>query len=330
MTSTLLDYQLSVTDLPDEAFLGQLSFFTITETDVNFDHARKRLDELGIEPVGMRKRLRPVDAYKKAASEVARKFDRRGDEHHSFLVRQVGQDSETSHRHVVLERAIYKTGQRRKLSYDVVATIVYDRTEEDVTVTRLDPAGYTFTTEEQEWLDGHLDGMNERFQHWCTHLDAHAVRTFVRDYLSHISAISVRPNGSLYFVPQTRLDEVKNLATWVREMGSQFHAIPLLKIDDQKEMLSEAYELDLLTEIGQLTNDISKIMANPDRTITQDTFDDYTEKAATLIARTDEYSDLLETHLTSANTAAGAFKIQVLQMASRIKAPGERRKMKGA
>jgi hypothetical protein len=330
MTETLLDYQLAVNTLPDEAFLGQLTYFTITETDVNFETAKQLLDDLGLQPVGMRKRLRGVDAYKKAANEVAHKFDRRGDEHHSFLVRQVGQDSETSHRHIVLERAIYKTGQRRKLAYDVVATVVYDRTENDVTVTKMDPVGYTFNAEEKAWLDIHLDGLAGRFEHWSTHLDAHAVRTFVRSYLSHMSAISVRPNGSLYFVPQTKLDELTSLAAWVKKVGSSFHTVPLLKIEEQKEMLSEAYEQDLLTEIGQLTDEITKILKSPTRTITQDTFDAYADQAATLMARTDEYADLLETHLSSASTAAGAFRIQVLQMASRIKTPGERKKMKAA
>jgi hypothetical protein len=328
MTDTLTDYKISVNDLPDEAFLGQLTYFTITESDVNFEKAVQLLDDIGLDPHGMRKRIRTVDAYKKATKDVAHKFDRRGSERHSILVREVGQDTDTSHRHIVLERAIYKTGQKRKLAYDVVGTVVYDRSEEDVTITRIDPIGYTFLPEEKLWLDTHLDGLEERYKHWCTHLDAHAIRTFVRTYLSSMSAISVRPNGSLYFVPQTKKDDLSLLRDWVSQVGSSFHTVPLLRVDDQKEMLSEAYELDLLTEIGQLTDEISKILASPDRTITQDTFDRYTDQAALLMARTDEYSDLLETHLTSSSTAAGAFRIQVLKMASRIKTPGERKKMK--
>lgn len=325
--TTLTDYKISVNTLPDEAFLGQLTYFTITESDVNFETAVQLLDDLGLKPYGMRKRIRTVDAYKKATKEVAHKFDRQGDERHSILVREVGQDSDTSHRHIVLERAIYKTGQRRKLAYDVVGTVVYDRSEEDVTVTRIDPIGYTFRPEERAWLDLHLGGLEDRYKHWCVHLDAHAIRTFVRKYLEGLSAISVRPNGSLYFVPQTKKDDLELLRLWVAQVGSQFHTVPLIRVDDQKEMLSEAYELDLLTEIGQLSDEITKILAAPDRTITQDTFDRYTEQAATLMARTDEYSDLLETHLTSSSTAAGAFRIQVLKMASRIKTPGERKKL---
>jgi hypothetical protein len=68
------NYSDAITALPDEAFLGSLLFFSICRADVNLDQARAELIAAGLPTDGLRKNLRPVDAFRKASKRFEKKF----------------------------------------------------------------------------------------------------------------------------------------------------------------------------------------------------------------------------------------------------------------
>lgn len=336
-TSTLNKYANEVAlKVPDEAILGNLVWFSVNQADVPLEKARKDLEALGLSTATLRKRLRPIDAFKKATNSLAKGGILNDDGNESnFLVRQVGQDAETSHRHVVLERVHVKSGKRRRLSFDKVAEIVYTRgtwdkkTNEvindflDVNVTL--GAGLELTKREAEWLNNNINAVPERFEHWKTHLDTHAVRTFVREYLYALSGVCVRESGGVYFVRQSHAATIGSLAQWVKSIGSDLHALPLLDLVDQRQMLLKAFEEETIAEVERLSAELSKILSNPDRSITEDTFAQYRDKASELIAKADEYSSMLGMKLKRSGTELEMFKMQTLQLASRVKVPKSRR-----
>jgi hypothetical protein len=338
MTSTVTDYAAAAAALPDEYFLGQVVSFTICEQDIELDAARALLATHNLRTDTMRKRLRPIDAFKKAANEIAVKFDRdvQG-EQHSLLVRPVGQDSAESHRHIVFERAIFKTGQRRRVEHETIWKLMYDRgkrlkdgtiqddsiyVEQQTTI-----GGVSLTAEEQAWVDEHIgangDKLRERFDHWRTHLDSHAMRTFVREYVVDLlGGISIKGNsGGQYFVQQKHAAELRDLMAFVKEIGSKMHTIPLLDIVEQREMLAEAFIEETMDVIRAEMAELNKILANPTRTITEATYDEKVAKAVTLIAKHGEYSTLLDKNLDRADTELQIYKTQALSLFSRVKQP---------
>ena len=335
-SSTVSAYTTAAGDLPDEYFLGQVVSFTITEADVNLDDMRAELAARNLRPDTLKKRLRPVDAFKKAANDVATKFAKRNDEQHSLLVRPVGQDSAESHRHVVFERAVFKTGQRRRVEHETVWKLIYDRGRRDRQGNITDDAiyaeeqvlvGVALEPEEQTWLDTHIghDGarLRERYEHYRTHLDSHGVRAFVREYLYLLGATNIKSNGGggLYFVPQKHASEVRDLMDLVKSIGSDMHLIPLLDIVEQRDMLAEAFVAETMDEIRATTVEINKILGDPSRTITDGTFDQYAAKAAALITKAKDYQTMLDTTLDHANLELQVFQTNTLSLASRIRKP---------
>ena len=338
MTSTVTDYAAAAAALPDEYFLGQIVSFTICEQDIELEAARDLLTTHNLRTDTMRKRLRPIDAFKKAANEIAVKFDRDTmGEQHSLLVRPVGQDSAESHRHIVFERAIFKTGQRRRVEHETIWKLMYDRGKRLKDGTIVDDSiyveqqgtigGVTLTAEEQAWVDDKIgpDGskLRERFDHWRTHLDSHAMRTFVREYIVDLlGGISIKGNsGGQYFVQQKHAAELRDLMAFTKEIGSRMHTIPLLDIVEQREMLAEAFINETMDEIRAEMVELNKIMANPTRTITEATYDEKVAKAATLLAKHAEYSGLLDHTLEVADTEIQFYKTQALSLFNRVKKP---------
>jgi hypothetical protein len=332
---TVSAYSTAATALPDEYFLGQIVYFTITEADVPLEHLQEQIEQLGLRADRLKKRLRPIDAFKKAAGDVETKFRRSVDTQHAILVRPVGQDTQESHRHVVLERAQFRVGQRRRVVHDTVLKLIYSRGARDANNLpvgdgiHIEPVvvpGLVLLPEERAWLDRIVgdDGaaLRQRYQHYQTHLDSHGVRSFVREYLNDLGAVNVKGNtGGLYFVHQKHAGEVRDLAKLVQGIGSQMHLIPLLDIVEQRDMLAEAFIADTLEEVRQLSAEMSRILDDPKRSITEKTYDDYAANAARLIEKARSYQQLLDRGLDRATIEVDVFQRKTLNLIQRIRRP---------
>jgi hypothetical protein len=329
------NYADAASKLPDGYFLGQIVSFTITEADVNLDDLRKQITDLGLRDETLKKRLRPIDAFKKACNDVAEKFTKTVDAQHSFMVRPVGQDAQESHRHIVLERAIFKTGQKRRVVHDTVIKLIYNRgyrdkdgkvVDDGIYVEPVYVPGLNLSAEEQGWLDQQVgeEGVHlkDRYEHYSTHLDSHGVRTFVREYLYMLGAINVKENGGgLYFVQQKHVEELRDLAKLINDIGSKMHLIPLLDIVEQRDMLAEAFIADTMDEVRALSVEMGKILKDPSRTITESTYDAYAGKAAGLIEKAREYHQLLDRNLDTADFELDIFQKKTLKLTKRIRRP---------
>lgn len=321
-------YQDFVDTLPDDALLGNLVWFTISNADVPFDKIHDDLAKYNLADHGLRKRIRPIDAFKKATKIVATNFGKTADGVNSaLLVRQVGQDSDLSYRHVMLERAEYKAGRKRRLVYEQVGEMVLNRGSIDkdgkytgysIKVSRLDRPDIDFTDAEDAWLDEQMGQVAPTFQHMMTHLDSHAIRTFVREYLYALSAILAKENGGVYFVPQVNVDELRRLRGWVESIGSSMDLMPLVNFDESREMLVDSFEQDALREVQQASAEITKILNNPNRGIREATYDQYATQASDLIKKLGDYRDLLGDKLETAADQLTMFKMQLMELVDRI------------
>lgn len=340
MTSTTIhsvhgvdDYAKRVQSIvPSEHLLGNILWFSISDADVNYATAKKELEARNLDTSYLRKRLRPIDAFKKSCRDIDKKFPVRDDGIQSrFMANAVGHDKETSHRHVVLERAYVATGKKRRLVYDTVAEIVFYRGElnsegeytgfrVDIVRKNLDLIGIDLTDQEDAWLTSMLRGLVGRFDHYRTHLDSHAVRSYVRDHLTGLRATCVKSNGGVYFVQQSHTDTVAAISDWVRSIGSEFHMMPLVDLGDQREMVRAAYEDEVIGEVERLSHEIASVL-NEGRNITESTFDAYNDRVADLMGKHREYSLMLNDKLELAHERIDIFKRQTLTLANRIRTP---------
>lgn len=322
-------YEDAIANLPEGAFLGSLLWFSISQADVNLDTARAELANVGLNTDTLRKILRPIDAFKKASRDISKKFKPSAGIRSEILVRPVGEDGgEQAHRHLILERAVVSGGTARRISYDKVGQVVFNRGAKE----KGEYFGYSvesrrtggnmsspLTDEEEAWLDSSLASFADRFDHLLHYMDSHAVRSFVRDYIERLSGTLVKESGGLYFVSQEHVEEVAALGTWVRSIGSQFHSLPLLNLVEQRQMIMDAFEDETIKEVERLMLEVQKILADPDRQIEERTFDTYGVRAAELTGKVQEYSDMLGNRADRAAAEISIYSQQVLALSSRIR-----------
>jgi hypothetical protein len=325
----ITNYTDAIANLPQEAFLGSLIYFSISGADVNLENAKRDLAAAGLSTAGLRKNLRPVDAFKKATNEFKRRFSEGPHGIRSeLMVRQVGEDGMQSYRHLVLERTSVQKGKRRRLFYDKVGELTFTRGVKKlgeyeghgVEAKRMtNHIASPLTVEEDQWLTEKLVTFQDRYDHLLRYMDSHAVRTFVREYIYDLSGICVKGSGGLYFVSQQHADQIAKLGEWVRSVGSEFHSLPLLNLVEQREMILEAFEEETLEEVDRLMGEVAKILSDPSRQIEEKTFDAYALRAAEMAQKINEYNGMLGARAERASAEVKLYSQQVMTLVGRIR-----------
>lgn len=326
--NTITQYNAAAAAVPEEALLGSLVWYTLSEVDIEYESAKKELEARGLDSAPL-KPIRPVDAYRLATKELKRSFPATSGVKLNIMVRNVGHDSDTAYRQIVCERVSNRAGERRRLIYDPSAELIYHRGTRNkegkivgdrVEIIRRTPPGLErdMTDEQRAWLDRKLDELPERFRHLRTHLGSHKVRNFVREYLYSLGAVAVRESGGVYFVRQSRSKEMGELGEWIREIGSSFHETPLLDLVNQREMLARAFEEEAIKEVEVLSKQIDEILADAGRKVRETTFDDFALRAAELTAKAKEYADMLDIKSEIAHKRIENFKHKTMDLVDRI------------
>ena len=324
--STMTEYNQAAASVPDEALLGSLVWYTISDVDINYEKAKRELEDRGLNAAAL-KPIRSVDAYRLATKELKRSFPMADHLKLNILVRNVGQDADAVYRQIVCERVNTKPGQKRRLIYDPSADVIFHRntkTDDEATgsieVRRRTPAELErdMTPDQKEWLDARLDELHGRFHHLRTHLGNHKVRNFVREYLHSLGAVAVRESGGVYFVRQSRKDELENLGGWIQDIGSAFHSTPLLDLMNQREMLARSFEEEAIKEVERLSGEIDNILQDSNRKVREKTFDDYALRAAELTSKAKEYADMLDIRSEIAHKRIDHFKKKTMELVDRI------------
>lgn len=327
--AVMSNYTDAIANLPEEAFLGSLIYFSISGADVNLDNARRDLSAAGLATDTLRKNLRPVDAFRKASNEFKKQFHRTSDGIRSeLMVRPVGEDGAQSYRHLVLERTVVQQGKKRRIFYDKVGELTFTRgvkrdgeySGHGVEARRLTThIAAPLTNEEDQWLTERLVTFEDRYNHLLRYMDSHAVRTFVREYIYNLGGICVKGSGGLYFVAQHHADEINKLGEWVRGVGSEFHSLPLLNLIEQRDMILEAFEEETVEEVERLMGEVGKILQDPDRKIEEKTFDAYALRAAEMAQKINDYNQMLGSRAERAALEVSLYSQQVMTLSSRIR-----------
>lgn len=273
----LQTYKDRLSGLDSSRFIGSILWFSITGSvtyvngrresrpvRVTHDQLEIWFDELGLDKKFLPPPIKAVDAFRKATSEVSREYPLDQDGMSATLmVREVDYDAEQVVRHVVKE---VRDRRGKKLDYDPhLATLKFLRGGRTMKGKRA--GGESFKSAvmnhvrdaERTNVENLLHEANERYKDLATNLHADAVRAVVRNYLTDLNAIAVKPSGGVYFVHLSRQPTVDALQELIKRVnqGCSFHQLPLLDTGEQREMLNDAFQTEVEDETRKLLADVA-------------------------------------------------------------------------
>jgi hypothetical protein len=325
--SVLSDYIDEAMGLPEDVLLGTLAFFTVPEGFYDRAQIVDAIAALGLDPQWVRPENKPLDAWKKAVRDLNEYTYPTPDGRSAIiLIRDVEGGKESMLRLVVRE---IRDSSQQTLTHDVIGEIEFFRpqrhhgtvqqTSARASTIRLSHKGKA--TRVEGWERPYLDDLNARYQRdyvrYRDYQDAAKVRWMLRDSLRHLCAgVPVR-NGT-YFVPTSHAPE---LARWrelmeghvdchvfdrngaEKAVRAALHRVPLVALQESKDMLLEAVEVDAVKQLDGIMDEIRELREKR-QTITANAYNAVRGRFDAVMAQAKQYTEWLEGQFDDAGAAA--------------------------
>lgn len=330
MSVTLLDdYRDRLAKLDPNYFIGSIIFFSISgvmdvqgkRTTVPVRVTRQQLEawflDLDLDLSYLPPMIKKVDAFRKASTLSSREYDLSEAETVKLTVEEIDYNPEFVLRHVF--RTVHnKRTQVSSMAH--VATLKFFRGARNAAGLRATAQHYKTTVNKvmvEIGIDGKPTGkkyplegaelqhvvdlvadFDQRYDDLAVNLQSDALRAVIRNYLTGLNAIGVKPTGGVYFVHNSRQRTLDALQELVRRIGQgcTFHQIPLLDTLDQREMLTEAFQTEVQDEVNKLLADISsanQAAKAKSRQISPNDYSRFMERYKDVLSRSEEYTRVL-------------------------------------
>lgn len=259
-------------------FIGSLLWFSISgvvdrsdgkkaivPVRVTRDQLAKWFEELNLDPAFLPPPIAKANAFRAATTEMERSYDLDEEgKSASLMMREVLYDDERVVRNITMETRDRKGA---KLTYDKVATITFYRGDKSARGTTSSGEHYRakivdgLSPRDRAHVQRLLDDLEVRYNDLTVNLQSQAIRAVIRNYVTHLNAIPVKPSGGLYFIHNTRQEQLNALQELVSRIGqgSTFSQCPLIDTSEQREMLTEAFEDDVEDEVRLLLTDLGEL-----------------------------------------------------------------------
>lgn len=278
--------------------LGYLFWFSIGSQMVETDELKKKLIGSGLEEDWMPRRIRSVDAFRRATKEVERKRPTENPKiYENLLVREVFSDEKMIQRNLVVEQV---NQNDKKLGY-----------ETEVAIIRLDKAKGTIYCEvEGSDISEICNEIKEKYYLYKNHYTSQHVRVMVSKILGSLAPTPMRENGVIYFVPRSMGDRVKMLVAFIRSLeNSDAYYVPVVDSSDTRYMVNKRLNdhLDgLLNQCKHLDN------------LRKDQIKSLVEETNRAIRDFNEYTDLIDSEQEVYRTKIKMLRNEVFRIMNNV------------
>lgn len=308
--ATFGDYLSGAGDLPEEAFVGSLLWFTVTKkARVTPADVEQRFAQFNLDPRYVPSLIAPANAFRKATGPEAREAHYMlADGHEArVLLRSLPSTREDLTRIVVRER-IDASG--KTLEHVEVGRIVFYKQDRKRGVgserVRFTLHDHILQDGERDSLKPYMDKVYQDYETFKSYLYDQPLRQMVREYVEGLNAVSVRPSGGLYFIHRSRWDEVRRLAEMVRSLHPDcaFVTSPLVDLPEMREMLIDAFQDEIVDEVTKLVEAI-EVDRKAGKAVKAEDLAKYSDIVRTIASRAEEHTRVLE---VSQDRTAGALE----------------------
>lgn len=289
--------------LSPELTLGHIAWYSIVKPRLTSDDLMALITDLGLDPAIIPPPPRTGDAFKRAC----RYSERKGIalpysvNTANVLIRPVTQTPHDIERHMVVE-VVDPDG--RTLEYHDAANLTYKRADGILNVTK-----HSISDEIDPIVDETIQAFALNLKDATTYVDAQVIRSMIRKQLTLMSAVAVRAQGSVYFIPYRahKLTEALEKFLTYFGPGSGFHALPLIDDQKQREMVKQAFEAEVHDGASQLITELSQL-TEAQTEITSGAWGVYKDKWNDLKAKMTEYESMVKTELLQADSEMDALE----------------------
>lgn len=318
--SEMRQYIESTQSLPADCILGYITWFSVPDSTYDQKIVADLFDSLHLNPALLPPPIKSINAFKKACTEHSGKltYDAGDGKRAEVMLREVYKDNEQIQMHLVRE---IRDGKNKVLDYVKVGEIVFYR-DVPQTIggrgpvvpgsarirTSLDPTA--IHPNEQAKLQELLKSLDARFVELRDFLDGDKVRGILRKYVKYLNGVMMK--DSVYFVHETRADELRNLQQFAHQIDCTMSLLQMPDLQSLREDVVEAFQQEAERELNGITERVQYLRASRG-TLTPALLTTMRAEYDGVIRKATEYSRVLS---ISQSRTAGAAELAVEAIAA--------------
>lgn len=306
-------------------WLGTLFWYSFGGLRVPHGDLVQMITDAGLDPDTAPRKVFDADVFRRVCTMVLKDFDKVKDANNPDVVYRYGFEEFND------EDAIIKRLTRVRVDSDAqdVGLVELGNVEfaRDGSVIRwhqfddvdLDPINQLNV----DRLIGHVQA---QFRHWQGCLDISGIRSWFRKQIEEqIGAFVVRKGGVIWFALEKHREQIEKLekvASLIRqgEYGEiEFHAIPLINDDKQRERVREAYEAETAEELDNLRELAVAYKKDDDKKLSKDRLAAMWADYHRLAEKTKEHEEILESTLRVTTGRLDLYRRTLMTLNSRVK-----------
>lgn len=211
-----------------EGILGNLFWYSVGKQLIKVDELELKLTQSGLPIDWMPNPIRAVDAFRRATKESeTKKATGTAGVFKNYLVREVFSDKDMVQRNIVIE-TVDQSGKR--LDYESEAGIM-----------RLDKKGKNLITiSDDDTVLGLMQDVEQKYLLYRDFYSSQHLRVMVNKILQSLAPTPVRPNGGIYFVPDSHSDGLQKLVSFISSLeNSEGFKVPVVDTFDNRNMVNK-------------------------------------------------------------------------------------------
>jgi hypothetical protein len=306
--------------LPDDAVLGHIVWFTISDQPHNLDDMTKTFDRLMLDSAVLPQETTAFSAYEKACSRIvgiAKPYTIHAGNPvlgigptvgEVMAVREVSRNGDTVYRQMVRE---VRDSQQRRLSYQPIVNLDFSKGKPDKVTRKIERNSHRLrasvdTTKIQPGEQKHIEELIKlwyaEFDRLHDFVDGDRVRKCVREYLLFLNAIKMK--DGVYFVHRSRESELFALQEFVRTLtGCNLEVMPIPEMARLRESVIAAWEREAVEDFQNVVQQITHLRSTRD-TITSAALAKVTDQYQRTMRKAMEYGRAL--HVNQEMSAGAA------------------------
>jgi hypothetical protein len=292
--------------------LGNLIWYSIKESRIKIEDMRNLFAQIKIPTDFLPEEPSKINAFKRATTELSEEVEVDLGQGMTavYMIRLTAKSDDEIVKSLIKE---VRDASNKKLSYEEIGRVHFDKDTEDVRYYDLKPDSQPIITQ-----------IKQMYETYCVYLTGKQIRVMIHEIIKSMSPTLVRPSGAVYFIPYVHAEMVQKMEVLSKELAaygitdyeSAFESIPLIDADKTRALVEVRFEEQNTRDVDRTLVELSKLLQGTDTTTK--TAAKYVEQVRTSKEIITKYEGLLNKEMSIARMKVEVLDQQVQKLVEKV------------
>jgi hypothetical protein len=292
--------------------LGYLIWYSVKESRIKIEDMRNLFAQIKIPTDFLPEEPSRINAFKRATTELSEEVEVDLGQGMTavYMIRLTAKSDDEIVKSLIKE---VRDASNKKLSYEEIGRVHFDKDTEDVRYFDLKPDSQPIIIQ-----------IKQIYETYCVYLTGKQIRVMIHEIIKSMSPTLVRPSGAVYFIPYVHAEMVQKMEVLSKELAaygitdyeSAFESIPLIDADKTRALVEVRFEEQNTRDVDRTLVELSKLLQGTDTTTK--TAAKYVEQVRTSKEIITKYEGLLNKEMSIARMKVEVLDQQVQKLVEKV------------